>query len=103
MSSRSDELRRIVPHRLWVNYTLYGWRRPDGSLGPPHSKSAYSLQEAIEDLVDNHDVADEGGYVATDAVLDASLGVREPTVYVQLVSRQQLSEPGNEQPVGRIR
>jgi hypothetical protein len=92
VSERSDELRRDVPHRLWADYALHGWRRPDGSLGPPHFKSAYSLREAIEDLVDNEQVADEGGYIVTDAVLDVSMTGRGPTIHVQLISRRELLE-----------
>jgi hypothetical protein len=90
VSERSDELRRFVPSRLWAHYALYGWRRPDGTLGPPHFKSAYSLREAIEDLVDNEQVADEGGYVVADAVLDVSMTGGDPTIHVQLISRREL-------------
>ena len=89
MSERSDELRRFVPQRLWAHYALYGWRRPDGSPGPPHFTSAYSLREAIEDLMDNEQVADEGGYVVADAVLNPPMSGGEPgpTIHVQLVAR----------------
>jgi len=90
MNERSDELRRVVPHRLWSDYALYGWRRPDGTPGPPHFTSAYSLREAIEDLLESREPADEGGYVVTDAVLDVSMSDRSPTIHVQLVSRREL-------------
>ena len=93
MSERSDQLRRVVPHRLLARYALHGWRRPDGNLGPPHFKSAYSLGEALEDLIDNEQVADDGGYVAADAVLDVSIIEREPTIHVQLISRREFLEP----------
>ena len=93
VNERSDELRRFVPHRLWAHYALYGWRRSDGSLGPPHFTSAYSLREAIEDLVENAQEADEGGYVVADAVLDVSMTERDPIIHVQLISRRELLEP----------
>jgi hypothetical protein len=89
VSERSDELRRVVPHRLWSDYALYGWRRPDGSPGPPHFTSAYSLREAIEDLLEHRETADEGGYVVSDAVLDVSMSDRPPTIHVQLVARRE--------------
>lgn len=92
MSERSDELRRFVPHRLWAHYALYGWQRPDGSPGPPHFTSAYSLREAIEELMDNEQVADEGGYVVADAVLDVRMSEPGTLIHVQLIPRRGLFE-----------
>jgi hypothetical protein len=91
---RSDELRRVVPHRVWAHYALYGWKRTDGSPGPPHFTSAYSLREAIEDLLEDGQAAEEGGYAVTDAVVDVGMSEREPTIHVQLISRRELEGSG---------
>jgi len=77
-----------VPHRRTV-FALYGWRRADGSRGGPTFKTAYSLGEAIADLIaDSGDVVDEGGgYVVVEAFLEfAPVLERDPVVHVLLDS-----------------
>lgn len=69
-------------------YALYGWGRPDGSRGGPSFKTAYSLSDAIADLLADGNAVDEaGGYVVVEAFLEfAPVLERDPVVHVLLAS-----------------
>lgn len=81
-----------IPHRRTV-FALYGWRRPDGSRGGPSFKTAYSLGEAIADLVGDDEAVVNRGYVVVEAFLEfAPVLERDPVVHVLLADAPEIAE-----------
>lgn len=82
-----------IPHKRTM-FALYGWRKPDGSRGGPSFRTAYSLSEAITDLITDEEAVDEGGgYVVVEAFLEfAPVLERDPVVHVMLASAREVDE-----------
>jgi hypothetical protein len=88
-----DSFNRLqVPHRRAV-FALYGWKRPDGSRGGPNFKTAYSLSDAIDELIADGEVDDAVGYVVVEAFVEfGPVLERDPVLHVLLASAGELAE-----------
>ncbi len=76
-------------------FMLYGYREASGELGRGYFKLANSLSEALADLVNNPDVADEGGYLVRDVIL-AFDNDGSPLLHVQLTPLQEIAESASD-------
>lgn len=86
MAAEIDAFTRLALEHERTQFALYGYRNKDGTQGGPYLKLAYSLSEALSDLRHNPGVADEGGYLVTDAFVEASDDDAPTTVHVELIS-----------------
>lgn len=85
-----DPLARLEIERERTLFMFYGFRwSANGEPGGVYFKLAHSLSEALADLEANPGVADEGGYLVSDAFLETG---EEPVLHVELTSLAQLIE-----------
>ncbi|MGC2374246.1 MAG: hypothetical protein WA484_10265 [Solirubrobacteraceae bacterium] len=72
---------QLVLEKERTLFMFYGFRRSrDGSPGAGYFKLAYSLSEALADLVGNPGVANLGGYLVNDAFIEVDEDGEPPTV-----------------------
>ena len=83
-----DAFAQLVIEHERTLFMFYGFRMASGEQGGGYFKLANSLSEALADLEANEGVADEGGYLVSDAFLEN--GEDGPVLHVELVSLAQI-------------
>src|SRR4051794_25359399 len=93
MSGDISPVRRLqLVEKQRTRFLFYGHRTVKGEPGGVYTKLAYSLNEALVDLMTNPEVLNDSGYLVNDLVVEMS-DHGEPIVHVTLVSS------GNIQPL----
>jgi hypothetical protein len=72
--------------RQRTRFTFYGYRTANGEMGRGSSKLAHSLSVALADLDSDPGVANEGGYLVSDAFLEVGDNPDDFAIHVELFS-----------------
>jgi hypothetical protein len=75
-----------------TRFMFYGYRTTSGEMGRGYSKLAHSLSVALAHLDSDPGVADEGGYVISDAFVEVGDNPNDFAIHVELVSINEMLE-----------